>query len=251
MKKWGQTISMVSRGANYQIKLAAALMAVIPIMVVCFFALISFFPAGTYGLGAKAAIGAFAFVIAFIGYGILRKYPENIVKLRHYLQEIAAGELPESIMLMNSADDIKAIEDYLNTVLAELKRKVKMLEFQLTLTHSLKNAMAAQQNELIEAERHRVMIHSLGAACHHLGQPVTILRTNLYLLADKMTAPEDQAIVRECETAIDAITTILDKLRHVSDYRTVPYRTFHMPFGQLDDGTRCMDTEILDIDRPA
>lgn len=235
-------LSLVSRGARYQIAVATILMAVLPILVVCFIALTTSFPAGTYSFAAKVVVSAFALALAASGYAILRKYPENIVKLRQYLRKIAEGELPDKITLLNSEDDIKAIENYLNTVLDELRRKVHLLQEQLRLTREMRDAIQSQQKDLLEAERDRVMIQSLGTACHHIGQPTTVLRAHLHLLKNRASSPNELEEIEECAKAVDSIAEVLEKLRHLSEYRTVPYLTFYAGEERAEDG------EILDIE---
>ena len=243
IKNWTKRCTLASRGARHQIAIAIILVAVLPVLVVCFIALAESFTAGPYSFGAKVVICAFTFVLALSGYSILSKYPVNILKLRQHLRKIAEGELPDKITLLNSEDDIKAIEDYLNTVLAELRRKVNLLEEQLQLTREMKNAIKSQQDELLEAERHRVMIQSLGAACHHIGQPTTVLGLHLHFLKSQVSSPRDQAVIEECVKALDSLAEVLEKLRHVSEYRTVPYRTFYA------NENRGEDREILDIEK--
>jgi len=241
-RNWAERLSLASRGARYQIAIATILTAVLPILVVCFIALTASYPAGTYSFAAKTVVGTLALTLAAGGYAILRKYPANIIKLRQYLLEIAEGELPDKVTLLNSEDDIKAIENYLNTILDELRGKVHQLEKQLRLTLELKNELDSQQKELLEAERHRVMIQSVGAACHHIGQPATILRAHLFCLKQKASSPEEQAWIEECTTAVDSIADVLEKLRQVSEYRTVPYRTCY------ESGEKGEDSVILDIE---
>ncbi len=42
----------------------------------------------------------------------------------------------------------------------------------------MKRTIEAQREEILAAERQRVMIQSLGAACHHLGQPATVVSSD-------------------------------------------------------------------------
>jgi PAS domain S-box-containing protein len=81
------------------------------------------------------------------------------------------------------------------------------------------------ESALREAERQRVMIESLGAACHHLGQPATTLLGNLELLRERIkSAPEE---VRQLlDAAIQSVAemgTVLHKLSRVHEYRTTGY----------------------------
>jgi FixJ family two-component response regulator len=97
-----------------------------------------------------------------------------------------------------------------------------------------------QRKQLNEAERHRVMIQTLGAACHHLGQPVTVLRTCIVMMKRtegragdaedgrdagnaQKNAPEMHGIIMEAFEAIEKICDILFKMNHMSQFTTESY----------------------------
>ncbi len=88
---------------------------------------------------------------------------------------------------------------------------------------AMKKTIAVQQQKLLDAERHRVMIESLGAACHHVSQPVTVINAYLELMKRQEKSPELQDMINNCEEAAGRIGKILDRLREVSAYRTEPY----------------------------
>lgn len=87
----------------------------------------------------------------------------------------------------------------------------------------LRKTIAAQQAQLMEADRHRVMIESLGTACHHIGQPATVIGAYLHLMKAQETDAEMREMIDRCQQASDAMTEILQKLLLVSQYRTAPY----------------------------
>ena len=77
-----------------------------------------------------------------------------------------------------------------------------------------------------ETERQRVMLESLGAACHHLGQPATILLANVGILKRKLEGINDDVVVELVQSSHEAAETlgeILHKLLAVNTYKTVPY----------------------------
>ena len=80
-----------------------------------------------------------------------------------------------------------------------------------------------QQDELLNAERHRVMIESLGAACHHLAQPLTVLSCFIEMIHKEARDNELQVKIQECQNAMDQVQETLDRFRHVTTYRTEPY----------------------------
>ncbi len=82
-------------------------------------------------------------------------------------------------------------------------------------------ANATQQ----EAERQRVMIESFGTACHHLGQPATVLMANLELL-NKQAATLPEELRKQLSDAVQAAETIRDLLQKLNAavlYRPTPY----------------------------
>lgn len=84
-------------------------------------------------------------------------------------------------------------------------------------------AMERQREQLLIAERHRVMIESLGAACHHLGQPLSVVTFCLDILRRQQTGPNMGKLIADCAEAVDDVNRVLEKLRHVATYRTEPY----------------------------
>jgi PAS domain S-box-containing protein len=71
------------------------------------------------------------------------------------------------------------------------------------------------------AQMQKAMLASLGAACHHLGQPAQILMANLAML--KINYQGDTEIIETCEEAVDRIGELLRKFNTVTEYQTVPY----------------------------
>jgi PAS domain S-box-containing protein len=77
-----------------------------------------------------------------------------------------------------------------------------------------------------EAERRRVMLESFGAACHHLGQPATVLLVNLGIISRKLEEHDDQSLKELLESSLESMKTlgeILRKLNTVNEYRTTKY----------------------------
>lgn len=76
-----------------------------------------------------------------------------------------------------------------------------------------------------ELERRRVMLESLGAACHHLGQPATMLLGNLELLEDRLAKsdPDSRKLVQGSLDAMEKLSAVLRRLNTVNEYRTTQY----------------------------
>ena len=69
------------------------------------------------------------------------------------------------------------------------------------------------------------MLESLGAACHHLGQPATVLLANLGIIQKRLTSEDDQ-VCELLKSSLDAcrnLGEILHKLNAVTEYRTTRY----------------------------
>ena len=76
-----------------------------------------------------------------------------------------------------------------------------------------------------EAERHRVMLESFGAACHHLGQPATILHANLDFMKTHLLGIDESVkdVVESSIEAMDRLGKILHRLNSVNEYKTTEY----------------------------
>ena len=82
-----------------------------------------------------------------------------------------------------------------------------------------------QRATLLDAERQRVMMESVGAACHHFAQPLTTMLSNLEMLARDggINEPEKSRMLQQCLQAAEMMKMILNKFLHVNEYRTRPY----------------------------
>ena len=78
---------------------------------------------------------------------------------------------------------------------------------------------------LRETERQRVMLESLGAACHHLGQPATVLTANLEIIKSRLNSSDQLLcdLVDHSITATERLGQVLRKLNKVNEYRTRRY----------------------------
>lgn len=93
--------------------------------------------------------------------------------------------------------------------------------FSFTDTSDRKRAEDAER----ESERRRVMLESLGAACHHLGQPATILLANLSVMKSHVGDDDEKLreLVNTSLEAVDRLGKILHKLKAVNEYKTTEY----------------------------
>ncbi|MDP6525191.1 MAG: PAS domain S-box protein [Kiritimatiellia bacterium] len=101
------------------------------------------------------------------------------------------------------------------------------------------------EEALRETERHDVMLESLGAACHHLGQPATVLMGNLELMQNRMAVSGEnrsmEQLVQSSLEAMERLKEVLDRLNSVHEYKTTTYT--EQPIGRDDIG----ESRILDI----
>lgn len=82
-------------------------------------------------------------------------------------------------------------------------------------------AVAAER----EAERQRVMLESLGAVTHHMGQPATVLLANLEMLALRRSDmdSDDAHLLKSSIAAAETLSQILHRLINVNEYKTTRY----------------------------
>jgi len=80
-------------------------------------------------------------------------------------------------------------------------------------------------DRLIEAERQRVMLESLGAACHHIGQPMTSVFGTLHMMKQHLPADDEQLAkdLQAVHTWAEKVGEIIHQMQLVTQYRTVPY----------------------------
>lgn len=154
-------------------------------------------------------VASLVLCLVALGYAVLIKYPVNTIRLRRYLSQLAHDELPAEIQLLTGEDDLSSIEDYMTRIVQTTAERIRLLE--------------KQSADLVEAERQRVMIESLGAACHHLGQPATVITAYLSLMEKREVDPEISEMIAQCKEAAQVISDILIRLPRVAQYRTEPY----------------------------
>lgn len=146
-------------------------------------------------------------------------------------EALAADPHRPVVMLTGQGNETVAVEamkagatDYLS------KGHLNPEQLHRAMAHALETAALRRQVEqqrlaLIEAERQRVMVESLGAACHHLAQPLTAMLGNLQLLqlGPAIEEARRQRILTQALEATLMMSDILRRLQAVTEYRTVPY----------------------------
>lgn len=77
-----------------------------------------------------------------------------------------------------------------------------------------------------QTERQRVMLASVGAACHHLGQPATVIMANIELIkrmTKDLNNDELKDLLHLTNEAVNTLAEVLHKLNSVNEFRTVQY----------------------------
>ena len=226
-----------SHDANNQAKIAIVLMSIVPSLSLFYLGSMIWSQTEQVSFYIAIIILSCTIIVAVSGYLILRKYPKNIIKLRQSIAEISTGILPDKIRLLQTrnSDDLMFIEDGLNLILKEMRDQMELTQQKLDVEHALREIGERQQQDLLQAERHRAMVQSLGAVSHHIGQSATTLKRRLHLLKEMTSSDDELAEIEECEKELHSIMQVLDKQRTASEFKTEPYTS----------GEVCDDSEIL------
>jgi PAS domain S-box-containing protein len=100
----------------------------------------------------------------------------------------------------------------------------------------------AEQAERV-VERDRVMMESLGAVCHHLGQPATVLLSSLEML-NRVKRPDPATHADLLQMSLEAAETLRKNLQELNDLRH--YQAEPYPGPSADRAAR-----IIAIEAPA
>jgi|GEM_PF-1388816 len=212
--------------AERQAVLAVALLSVIPALA--FFYLgtrISAIDTDSFRYYEAIIVFFCTLLAVFSAYLMIRNHSRSIFKLRKYITELSDGTLREKIHLDHAeiSDDLSYIEGGFNAVLQEITTQLQIIEGKYTTEVELRKTLQKQQKMLIAAEQHRVMVQSIGAACHHLGQPTTILKMRLFLLKSQAHSLREMENIQQSIDDLEQICEVLRRLREVNEFRTEPY----------------------------
>lgn len=221
----GKFRSIITRGTREQFAVAVALMSVLPVLA---FAYLLGDAIAARSVAQETLFFMLPSVIALMGLGIvlLARHTLEMTRLRQYLEAMSKGELPH-IRLAGASEDFSAINQCLGAVIRQSDEKVKVIE--------------AQSRALVQAAQQKVMEETVGAACHHLGQPATVIRVYLDLMRKAEVSPEMQGMIQECQAAAEEVANVLNRLQGVGTYKTEPY------LSPCDEGECRADERILKI----
>lgn len=243
------SLSIHSQRSRAYLSAALALVSVIPTLAVVVIFLSMFTDLVLSSSALQLGVGGAGFISGLAGFIMLRVYPKNLERLRGYLERIAAEDLPENATLLPGEQDLADIEMYLNRIIGGLHEKIGQLDLELKRSQEMLETIEKQSDEIVAAERQRVMLESLGAACHHIGQPATIIMLYLSRLREENPTEFENQNLAQCLSAVQDIGEILKKLKKVSEYRTVPYVTYRKT--SLANQGKGGGSQIIDIEQSA
>lgn len=223
LPSYGPNVSLSRYGSLTQFIVAILLVSVIPALALTH-ALVAHALGRDVGRAELWCLGVVVVLLVVSGYVMLLKYPINVIRLRRHLAALAGGGLPGDVKLWHDEDDLKAIESHMVDIVKRTEVRIETIQ--------------NQTDSLLAAERQRVMIESLGAACHHLGQPATVITAYLDMIQREGGTEETSEMIAECRQAAISIAHILHRLQSVAEYRTVPYVS--RP-NEEHDGNRIID----------
>lgn len=102
-----------------------------------------------------------------------------------------------------------------------VKGTISIEQIESAIVHSvsrvrLARALEMQRKQLLESEGQRAMITGLGAACHKIAPPLTLLRKNIVALKRSETDPAREAMLVEAFEAVETICEVVWKIGRVT-----------------------------------
>ena len=188
--------SLVTRGARVQFATGVALVSIIPLLTFLYL----YLNRTAFGADTLVVVLLLA-VTGFGGYGILRKYPVNIVRLRGYLEHMIYGELPEQVQLLKAEDDIAAVERCLNLIVDQLRERLGILQ------QEKKNL----QQQLYQMQKMESLGVMAAGVAHDFNNLLTGILGNVNLLSERV---RDNAEVRQNIKDMEDLVMRASELTH-------------------------------------
>ena len=199
--------SLSSLGTRARFAVSIALMSVLPLLAFMYL-LVGGLRHDSVSFETLYLVTPAVVALVALGIVLLVRHSMQVERLRRYLEVMARGGVPR-LTFDDGGEDFAAIERCLGAVIRQTDDRIRVIE--------------AQSQALLAAEQQRVMIETLGAACHHLGQPATVIRVYLEMMQKREQSPDVQRMIAECRDAAESVSDILHRLQSVAKYQTEPY----------------------------
>lgn len=211
--------SMSSQGTRFQFSLSLVLILLIPVLTLLYISAQKHYAGGFLSGGSDDLPLLIAVAIMGLGLLLLIKYPITIIRLRKYLEEIAAGDLPMEIKFSVPEDDITAIEEYMNQILGRLKTKVIEME----------DSQALLQQQLNRAQRMESIGKLAAGIAHEINTPVQFVGDNIQFLERAMA--DLRQIVEAYRTHLSAVASpdVLENVTALEQKIDLPFLMEEIP----------------------
>lgn len=84
--------------------------------------------------------------------------------------------------------------------------------------------MEEMQQQLLEAERLKILLETAGGAAHEINQPLQAITLQLEMMAMKMSKGDStKRVIEEVLEQAERISSILRKMKDIQRYRSTPY----------------------------
>jgi signal transduction histidine kinase len=142
-------------------------------------------------------------VSVVLGYALLSKYPVNIIRLRRYMEDIVNGRLPDKVRLVESMDDIGAIERSMNLIIEQLSGRLTEMESEI------------ERRQRAE----RLKDDFVSTVSHELRTPLAIAKEGISLLLDGIPGQINEKqgkVLTATRGNIDRLARLINDLLDIS-----------------------------------
>lgn len=162
--------SSVNRDGRYQFFFAMVLTAVIPVLAVIY--LLTIARAGEVHPVQVYLMAVCLAVLTVVGYSLMYKYPVAIMRVRETLRHIVEGDLPETVSLRTADLEIRNIEQAINLIVQQLKRRIE----------NVQREKWAIEQELFQSQKLEAMGVMAAGIAHEVNTPAQFIGDNARFL---------------------------------------------------------------------